>query len=151
MPDVFISYSVKDKAFADLVHEHLRVHNLDVFFAPISLTVGSPWTPKIHEALRNSEWFFLLASKNALASANVQQEVGGAISHKKKLVPIMWDLQPNELPRWIADYQGLVLTNASTEDINQQVSQLAASVKASKQNVQLVVAVVLLGLLVFSK
>ena len=63
----------------------------------------------------------------------------------------MWDLQPNELPRWIADYQGLVLTNANMEDINQQVSQLAASVKASKQNVQLVVAVVLLGLLVFSK
>jgi len=151
MPDVFISYSVKDQEFAKLVHEHLLVHNLDVFFAPISLTVGSQWTPQIHEALRSSEWVFLLASKNALASANVQQEVGGAIFHKKKFVPIMWDLQPNELPRWIADYQGLVLTNANMEDINQQVSQLAASVKASKQNVQLVVAVVLLGLLVFSK
>lgn len=103
------------------------------------------------EALQNSEWFFLLASKNALASVNVLQEVGGALSHKKKFVPIMWDVPPNELPRWMADYQGLVVTNTDLESIDQQVAKLAAKVKASKENAQLVAAVVLLGLLVFSK
>ncbi|SEP43869.1 toll/interleukin-1 receptor domain-containing protein [Nitrosovibrio sp. Nv6] len=151
MPDVFISYSVKDAALADLVHENLRTHDLDVFYAPISLTVGSQWAPQILEALRNSEWFFLLASKNALDSANVQVEVGGAMSQKKKVVPIMWDIQPNELPHWIADYQGLVLTNANMGDISQQVTKLAANIKASKEKAQLIVAAVFFGLLVFSK
>lgn len=152
MPDVFISYSVKDEEFAQLVHRHLQANDLNVFFAPISLDLGQHWTPQIIEALRSSEWIFLLASRNALASANVQHEVGGAIFHKKKLVPIMWDIQPSELPRWIADYQGLVLTGTSMENINAQVSKLAADVKSSKTKAQLVAAAVLaVGLWALSK
>jgi hypothetical protein len=116
------------------------------------LELGQHWTPKIIESLRTSEWGFLLASKAALASANVQQEVGGAIFHKKKIVPIMWDIQPSDLPRWIADHQGLVLTGTTIENINQQVSKLAAEVKASKTKAQLVAAAVLaVGLWALSK
>jgi len=135
-----------------MVHDHLRAQNLEVFLAPISLTVGNHWTPQIMDALRSSEWVFLLASKNALESTNVQHEVGGAIFGKKKLVPITWDLQPNELPRWIADYQGIVLTDANMKGITEQVSQLAARVKASKEKAQLVAAAVFaVGLWVLSK
>lgn len=90
---------------------------------------------------------FLLASKSALSSPNVQQEVGGAIFDKKKLVPIMWDVEPAELPRWAADYQGLVLKGATLEDINRQVGALAAHVKASKTKGQLVAGAVFAGLL----
>lgn len=152
MPDIFISYSVKDEEFANLVRQHLAAQELTVFFAPISLDIGEHWTPQIIEALRGSEWVFLLASKNALASANVQQEVGGAIFNKKKLVPIMWDIQPTELPRWVADHQGLVLTGTSMENINAQVSELAAKIKASKVKAQLVAAAVFaVGLWALSK
>lgn len=147
MPDVFISYSVKDENLAQFVRDHLLKHELDVFLASVSLNTGEHWTPQIVEALRNSEWVFLLASKNALESANVQHEVGGAVFGKKKLVPIMWDVEPNDLPRWIADYQGLILSGATMENINLQVSQLAAKVKANKVQGQLVVGAVFAGLL----
>ena len=147
MPDVFISYSAKDENLAQFVRSHLIAQGLDVFLASISLNAGEHWTPQIFEALRGSEWVFLLASKNALASPNVQQEMGGAIFGKKKLVPIMWDVQPNDLPRWVSDYQGLVLTGATMENINLQVSQLAAQVKAKKVNGQLVAGAVFAGLL----
>lgn len=147
MPDVFISYSAKDENLAQFVRSHLVAQELDVFLAPISLNTGERWTPQIIESLRASEWVFLLASKNALASPNVQQEIGGAIFGKKKLVPIMWDVQPNDLPRWVGDYQGLVLTGATMENINIQVSQLAANVKASKVKGQLVAGAVFAGLL----
>lgn len=142
MADVFISYSIKDEQFANLVHGHLLSQGLDVFLAAISLKVGEHWTPQIVEALRGAEWVFFLASKNALDSVNVQQEVGGAIFNKKKLVPIMWDLLPSELPRWVSDYQGLVLTGETMESIDLQVSKLAATVKASKLKAQLVAAAV---------
>lgn len=147
MPDVFISYSVKDENLAQFVRDHLLKHELDVFLASVSLNTGEHWTPQIVEALRNSEWVFLLASKNALESANVQHEVGGAVFGKKKLVPIIWDVEPNDLPRWIADYQGLILSGATMENINLQVSQLAAKVKANKVQGQLVVGAVFAGLL----
>ena len=104
MPDVFISYSAKDEKLAQFVRSHLVAQQLDVFLASISLNTGEHWTPQIIESLRASEWVFLLASKNALASSNVQQEIGGAIFGKKKLVPIMWDVQPSDLPRWIGGF-----------------------------------------------
>lgn len=147
MPDVFISYSAKDENLAQFVRNHLVAQGLDVFLASIGLNAGEHWTPQIFEALRGSEWVFLLASKNALASPNVQQEMGGAIFGKKKLVPIMWDVQPNDLPRWVSDYQGLVLAGATMENINLQVSQLAAQVKANKVKGQLVAGAVFAGLL----
>lgn len=147
MPDVFISYSVKDEDLAQFVRSHLVAQGLEVFLASISLTLGERWTPKIIESLRASEWVFLLASKNALASPNVQLEVGGAIFGKKKLVPIIWDAQPSELPRWVSDFQGLILTGATLENINLQVAQLAANVKESKVKGQLVAGAVFAGLL----
>ncbi|MES2192174.1 MAG: toll/interleukin-1 receptor domain-containing protein [Pseudomonadota bacterium] len=134
MPDVFISYSVKDEEIAKSIHEQLKLKSLDVFLAPINLQPGHHWTPQIMDALRRSDWVFLLATKDALASANVQQEVGGAIFGKKKLVPIMWDVEPSELPRWISDYQGLVLKGATIEEIGLRVTELADKVKASKIN-----------------
>lgn len=147
MPDVFISYSAKDENLAQFVLSHLVAQDLNVFLASISLNTGEHWTPQIIEALRTSEWVFLLASKNALASPNVQQEVGGAIFGKKRLVPIMWDVQPSDLPRWVSDYQGLILTGTTMENINLQVSQLAANVKANKVQGQLVAGAVFAGLL----
>lgn len=147
MPDVFFSYSARDENLAQFVRSHLLAQGLDVFLASISLNAGKHWTPQIIEALRTSEWVFLLASKNALASTSVQQEVGAAIFGKKKLVPIMWDVQPSDLPCWVGDYQGLVLTGATMENINLQISQLAANVKANKVKGQLVAGAVFAGLL----
>ena len=147
MPDVFISYSAKDEEIAQFVRSHLIANELSVFLASISLAPGERWTPQIIQELRASEWVFLLASKSALESSNVQLEVGGAVFGKKKLVPIMWDVHPTDRPRWISDFQGLVLTGATMESITAQVAQLAANVKDSKAKGQLVAGAVFAGLL----
>jgi len=147
MADVFISYSAKDEQLAKFVLSHLVAHSLTVFLASISVAPGARWTPRIIDELQASDWVILLASKNALASPNVQLEVGGAIFGKKKLVPIMWDLQPSELPRWVSDFQGLILTGATMENINLQVAQLAAGIKESKVKGQLIAGAVFAGLL----
>lgn len=147
MPDVFISYSVKDERLSQFVRSHLLEHKLDVFLASISLNPGEKWTPQILSALKMSDWVFFIASKSALESAYVQQELGAALVMGKKIVPIMWDVSPSELPGWISQYQGLNLRGATIESVSQQVAALAAKVKADKQTGQIVAGAFLFGLL----
>jgi len=150
VPDIFISYSVQDEKLARFVKDHCENQKLDVFLASISLDIGKHWTPQIKSALKASNWVFLLASKAALASQNVQMEVGGAILLEKELVPIMWDIEPQELPRWIADYQGIILKEATIENINLKISQLAAKVRSEKdEGTIIVICAVLFGLFCF--
>jgi len=147
MPDVFISYSVKDEKLARFVQSHLQQENLNVFLASISLELGERWTPQIFKALKNSEWVFFLASKDALNSQNVQQELGAALITEKKLVPIMWDVEPHELPVWISQFQGLNFKGATKEVIQAQTAQLAAKVKADKVKGLLVTGFIFAGLI----
>lgn len=151
MADVFISYSTKDEELAQFVRNHLDSGGLSVFLASISLNAGERWTPKIIEELRGSEWVCLLASKDALASPNVQMEAGAAIFANKKLVPIMWNVAPAGLPRWISDYQGIVLNDATMEKLGLQVAQLASKIKADKTKGLLVLAAVMGGLWALSR
>jgi hypothetical protein len=151
MPDVFISYSTKDEELAQFVRNHLESGGLSVFLASISLNPGERWTPKIVEQLRGSEWVCLLASKDALASANVQMEAGAAIFGNKKLVPIMWNVSPDDLPRWISDYQGIIVNGATMENLGLQVAQLAWRIKADKTKGLLVLGAVVAGLWAMSR
>lgn len=151
MADIFISYSTKDEELAQFVRKHLESGGLSVFLASISLNPGERWTPKIFEELRGSEWVCLLASKDALASANVQMEAGAAIFGNKKLVPIMWNVTPSDLPRWISDYQGIVLNGATMENLGLQVAQLAGRIKADKTKGLLVLGAVAAGLWAMSR
>jgi hypothetical protein len=146
MPDVFISYSVQDEKLARFVRDHLLQQKLNVFLASISLELGHKWTPQIFKALKDSEWVFFLASKSALASNNVQQELGAALITEKKIVPIMWDIEPSHLPVWIGQYQGLCLNGQSMENIQAQVAALSAKVKADKVQGMWVAGAMLAGL-----
>lgn len=132
MPDVFISYSVQDEKLARYVKDHLEHQKLQVFLASISLEPGHKCTPQIFQALKDTEWVFFLASENALKSHNVQQELGAALITEKKIVPIMWDIEPSQLPIWVSQFQGLCLKGQSMENIQHQVSSLSAKVKANK-------------------
>lgn len=147
MPDVFISYSVKDERLAQFVRSHLVAHQLEVFLASISLIPGEKWTPQILSSLKMSDWVFFIASKSALESKYVQHELGAALAMEKKIVPIMWDVSPSDLPAWISQYQGLNLRGATIESITNHVTSLAARVKADKRTGQIVAGAFFFGLL----
>ncbi len=147
MPDVFISYSTNDEKLAQFVRRHLIDEQLDVFLASISLKPGKRWTPQILSALKSSEWVFFLASKDAIESNYVQQELGAALITEKKIVPIMWNVAPGQLPGWISHYQGLNLNEATLETITAKIAALAKEVKADKVKGQLVAGALFAGLL----
>ena len=146
MPDVFISHSVQDADLAKFVKEHLEQQKLSVFLAPTGLRPGEPWSPQIFAQLNASDWVFLVVSRTSLKSANVQQEIGGALTTGKKLVPIFWDITPSEAPTWITALQGVVIVDKTPEEVNAQVAHLARQLRSQKTTGQLVAGLFLAGL-----
>lgn len=138
MPDIFISYSTVDAAAAQFIHRNLVEQGVSAFLAATSLQPGQQWSPEILGALRGSECVLFLASRSACTSPWVQQELGYAIGAKKKLIPIIWDIKPTELPGWVSGYQALDLARHSAEEIKQEVAAIAARIKTNKQTALLI-------------
>jgi len=148
MSDVFISYSIKDKKISEFMYKHLTNEGLDVFMAPLSVNPGEKWNEKILKNLKTSPWVLFLASKAACASAIVQQEVGIALGTQKNLVPIVWDMNPSELPGFVSNVQALDLRNATPADAQEQIVKIANRIKAKKSN-GILIAALFLGALLY--
>jgi len=132
MPDIFVSYSVKDKEIAEFMYKHLTDEGLNVFKAPLSISPGERWDETILKNLKTSPWVLFLASKAGCTSPIVQQEVGIALGTQKNLVPIVWDMNPSELPGWVRNVQALDLRNTTLLDASEQVLKIAKRIKADK-------------------
>lgn len=150
MADIFLSYSVKDKEIAQFLWKHLTDEGLQVFRAPLSVKPGERWDEEILNNLKTSSWVLFLASKAACASAIVQQEVGVALGTEKNLVPIVWDMDPSELPGWLKNVQALDLRNTSPSEARDQVSKIAERIKADKFKGYLIVGLVIAAIVYFA-
>lgn len=147
MPDCFISYSVKDQELANFIYSELSKQGLSVFMASVSLKPGENWTDVICNNLKSSSWVILLASRHACQSAYVLQESGMAMITDKKLIPIVWDINPSELPGWIDRNHALDLKNATVEQIRERISQIAKKIKQDNAKGALIVGAAILGFL----
>ena len=149
MPDIFISFSSADEKLARFVHAHLKKEEIDAFLANVSVAPGERWSPTILNALKSSSWVLFLASRAACASSWVQQELGGALLLNKKVVPVIWDMPPKELPGWIQQFQALNLAGATREDVEAHMTEIAKRIKTSKAQGLVVIGLVLAALLAY--
>ena len=147
MPDCFISHAAIDAELADRVKSILSEQNLDAFVAPLSISPGGDWAEEVRAALLGSRLIIFLASREACRSPYVNQELGGAWFAKKRVIPVVWDMDPAELPGWISRSQAIRLMG-DAGDLADQVRKLADSVKAEDAKV-LFVALVALGAALF--
>ena len=147
MPDCFISYSSVDNTLAQFVNQELTRQGLTVFMASTSLKAGDNWSEVILGNLSASSWIIFLASREACKSAYVLQETGMAMILGKKLVPIVWDIDPSELPGWVNRHQALNLKNATVEQIPAQIAQIAEAVKQDKNKGIVIAGALILGIL----
>ena len=145
MPDCFISYSSNDERFARAVHRDLTAHDLSVFMAKISLRPGDRWAAKVLQALKQSTWVIFLASKSACASPYVQQEIGGALIAQKRLIPVVWQMAPSDLPGWLNQIQALDIRNQTPAQIRARIIDLAQRMRATKKKGVLIGAALVAG------
>jgi hypothetical protein len=92
----FVSYSVKDTAFAEKLHEDLQQHGVRCWFAPHSLPIGAKTLNAIDQQISKLESLLIILSANSLKSGWVEDEVNKAYAEERRrkklvLVPIRLD------------------------------------------------------------
>lgn len=148
MADCFISYSSQDEDLARYVHSELITAGVSVFMAGASLRPGDDWTDRVWEELRRSDWVVFLASRAACKSEYVLEELGHALGSSKKLVPIVWDMDPEDLPGWVKTKQAIDLRGATTlEQLQTQVAEISGRIKADKRKGLVILAAMVAGVL----
>lgn len=151
MPDIFISHSTRDTAFAESIHRFMENQGVSVFRAPFSIAPGQNWTAQIKENLKNSKIVLFLASEAACNSPFVQQELGGAFFADKRIVPVVWEIAPEQLPGWISQSQAVDISNKTVDEIRAAFSAIAGRIRIDKRNALIAAAALIAGFLLLSQ
>lgn len=94
----FVSYSTKNKDFADRLVNDLDSHGIRRFYAPEDLRGGDVFQEKIEEQIRSLDKLIVVMSEQALKSVAVRTEVLAALGRERRsagdgnvLIPIAID------------------------------------------------------------
>lgn len=131
MHNVFISYSSKDEEIAMQLHGALKMAGIDTFMAALSIAPGTNWTEAIFDNLTKANWVFFLATKNSCKSQAVQQELGASLASKKTIIPILVDIEAEELPGWVDRYQAIDIHKAP-EVLHSTIEKISDKIKVDK-------------------
>lgn len=86
---VFISYSNEEKEIAGLMKLLLEKYcGYEVFLAHDDMTVSADFQEEIMRKIFEADYFIPLISEKFSLSPYTDQEIGIAIAHKKKIIPI---------------------------------------------------------------
>ena len=124
MAQIFISFSSVDVQPATQVKRHLEAEGVSVFMSPF-IEAGRNWSQEILQELRSCDCVVFLASRDACKSSYVLNETGGAILTGKKLIPVVWDMDPSDLPGWTNEYQALDLRAKDVPTICNEIGAIA--------------------------
>ena len=94
MADVFISYSRKDIAFARLLNEALAQSQLETWIDWARIPVGEKWWEEIGAAIEHADVFLFIISRHSVGSHVCKDELSQALSHNKRVIPVIVDATP---------------------------------------------------------
>ena len=94
MADVFISYSRKDIAFARLLHDALSQGQTETWIDWERIPVGEKWWQEICTAIEQAGIFLFIISAQSVGSDVCKQEIDQALSHNKRIIPVIVDDTP---------------------------------------------------------
>lgn len=110
---VFISYSAKDKDFAERLRIDLSEKGVRSWLAPQDIKGGEAFRERIDDAIKLSDRILLVLSRNSVASSWVQHEVEKAFEKERaesriSLLPVCLDdsAMSTDTP-WVADIRKL--------------------------------------------
>ncbi|MBC7872297.1 MAG: TIR domain-containing protein [Chitinophagaceae bacterium] len=95
MPDVFLSYSRKDKEFVARLHDALRKMERDIWVDWEDIPLTADWWKEIQSGIDHADNFIFVISPNSLASKVCGDELEYAVKTNKRLVPVVHEDTPN--------------------------------------------------------
>jgi uncharacterized protein (TIGR03067 family) len=131
--DVFLSYSSKDKIWADAACAGLEQERIRCWIAPRDMTPGDEWGAGIIKGLNTSRVFVLIFSDHANASKQVRKEVERAIS---KELPVLAFRIQNVEPKDAMEFNlsNIHWLDAFNPPVERQLEVLARSVRMLLDN-----------------
>jgi len=82
MRTVFISYSNKDRDFAERLATDLRASGAGVWFDQWEIKVGDSITQKINDGIHDNDYLAVVLSPDSVASPWVRKELPGISAYK---------------------------------------------------------------------
>lgn len=146
-PDFFISHSTLDQAVARRVQNYLHSNGTRAFLAPFSIEPGAKWGEQILSNLRKARTVLFLASRAACASPYVNQELGGSLLLNKKIIPIVWNIEPEELPGWTKELEILDLRHGIA-NLNNLLAPIVSKAQQEKSREKMAMLIVF-GLIIW--
>lgn len=101
---VFISHSSHDKWIARQISRLLADAGFESFLDEKDIKTGDSIDDSIHEHLKDSDDLLVLISPASLKSQWVFIEIGAARALDKRIVPITFHVEPNEIPSAISRF-----------------------------------------------
>jgi hypothetical protein len=125
--DIFLSYSSKDKNWADAACAVLERRGVRCWIAPRDITPGDEWGAAIIKGLNSSRIMVLIFSGHANDSGQVRREVERAISQGMTVLPVrIEDVRPEGAMEYALGNTHWL--DAFTPPVQQQMESLARSV-----------------------
>jgi hypothetical protein len=110
----FISYSRANKEFTTKLVKGLRAGGYPVWFDLLDIPTGARWDDEVEKALRECSIFMIILTPASIASENVKDEIGYAIDHGKRILPVL--LEDCDVPLRLRRFQYVDFTTKSFDE-----------------------------------
>lgn len=98
-PQVFLSYSRKDLAKAELVRDRLKAAGFAAYLDKIDILPGEPWKERLAKLIEKADSVVFLLSPDSVASEICDWEVNEAERLAKRILPlVIRDASPDVVP-----------------------------------------------------
>lgn len=112
--EIFLSFASENLDQADEIYDLIKERDpsIEIFMSKRNLEGGDIWTEEIRNALYSSKIVILILTPKAIKKEWVLLESGGAWFQKKKIIPLIQNVDISTLPKPISENQGLSITTA---------------------------------------
>lgn len=124
--NVFISYSRRNKDFVQQLHSALEATGREVWVDWESIPVAGDWWQEIQLGIELADTFLFVISPDSAASKVCGQEIEEALTHNKRLVPVVVeDVSPEQIHPALARLNWIFLR--PEDDFEQGLQRLLAA------------------------
>ena len=103
-PDVFISYSRKDKEFVRRLDDELKRRDREAWVDWEGIPPGDTWEKTIYGAIEGTHTFIFVLTPDSIASEVCGKEIAHAAANNKRLVPIVHrDVAADRVPKSLGE------------------------------------------------
>ncbi|NJL46513.1 MAG: toll/interleukin-1 receptor domain-containing protein [Leptolyngbyaceae cyanobacterium SM2_5_2] len=89
MADIFISYSRKDKAFVQVLHQALSQSRYDAWVDWDDIPESAAWWKAIEAGIEAAHTCIFVVSPDSVVSTVCRQEIDHAAKYRKRLIPVV--------------------------------------------------------------